>query len=282
MLSEWVRPKTVVFMAVVFLTLVALLLWSVRRDDNGANKDRPLQLSRIQIRNGDKLVDVSQQAQPSDDDLAQLMLSRARLLASGAADDRRAMALQLAQITADPAERERLAQLDGVVVRELRTALAKGLNDEDAVVAANCRDALVGLWRMSGSDAASESFNQGLAAYDAGQLDTALQTFTSIERLGGSVQPDLYRLTAEIYLSQKKYDKALDECRKAVRAEEAAQVDQHSFLTLYVLARIYHAQGQDDKAIKALDGALLICHSYPEAIQLRQDLLKQRPAPTTS
>lgn len=276
MLSEWVRPRTMIFMAVVFLPLVALLLWSVKRDDNGANKDRPLQLSRIQIKKGDQLVDVSQQAQPTDDDLAQLMLARVRLLASGAADDRRAMALQLAQITADPAERERLAQLDGRVVQELRSALVGGLNDEDTVVAANCREALVGLWRMSGSDAASESFSQGLAAYDAGQLDSALRTFNSVESLGGSVPPDLYRLTAEIYLSRKQYDKALGECVKSLRAE------QHSFPTWYVLARVYHAQGQDDKAIKALDGALLICHSYPEAIRLRQDLLKQHPTLTTS
>jgi tetratricopeptide (TPR) repeat protein len=261
---------------------MAVLLWSVKNDDNGANKDRPLQLSRIQIRNGDKLVDLSQRTTLSGDELAQLMMGRIALLTSGAADDRRAMALQLAQMTADPAERERLAQLDGAVVRELRAALATGLNDDDPSVAANCRDALVGLWRMSGSDAASEAFSQGLAAYDAGQFDSALATFSSVARLGGSVPPDLYRLTAEIYLSQKKYDKALEECRKAVQAEKTVQPEQHSFLTLYVLARIYHAQGQDDKALKALDGALLIYHSYPEATRLRADLLKQQKTVTTS
>ena len=184
--------------------------------------------------------------------------------------------MQLAQLTSDPSERERLAQLDAGVTPELRSALVAGLNDPDSLVAANCREALVGLWRMSRSDATSEYFSQGLAAYDAGKLDTALETFGGVERLGSSVPPDLYRMTAEIYLSQKQYEKALDECSKAVRAEPM------SFPTLYLIARIYHARGEDDKAIRALDGALLIYHGYPEAAKLRQDLLQKHPGLATS
>jgi tetratricopeptide (TPR) repeat protein len=274
MALEWIRPKTIIPMAVVFLALVVVLLWIAENEDNEPAQEEPLQLSRIQIKQGNELVDLSEQVPLSDAELAQLIRARIQLLSSPDLNDRRATAAQLAHMTADPAERARLQQLGPAVTQELRSALFKALNDPDPVLAAECRDALVGLWRMCDSDAASEYFSQGLAAYEAGQPDRALETFNSVEGLGGPVPPDLYRMTAEIYLAQQKFNMALEECRKAVRVEP------RNFPALYVLARIYHAQGDDEKALKALDGTLLIYHTYPEALRLRQQIMQQRPAPS--
>jgi len=274
MVAEWFRPKTILVMAVVFMALVTMLLLVGENEDNQATPEEQLQLSRIQIKKGDQLVDLSPGVQLTDAEMAQLLRGRIQTLASRDTADRRAVAVQLAHMTGEPAERERLRPLGAPLLQELRTALFKGLNDPDPVVSANCRDALIGLWRICDSDAASEYFAQGVAAYEAGDLDKALQTFRSVEALGGPLPPDLYRMTAEIYLSRNQPNQALDECRKAVKAEP------RSFPALYVLARLYHGLGDDRRALEALDGALLIYHSYPDALKLRQQIAPPQPAAT--
>ncbi len=80
-------------------------------------------------------------------------------------------------------------------------------------------------------------------------------------------------MTAEIYLARNLPDKALDECRKAVKAEPK------SFPALLVLARLYHGVGDDRRALEALDGAILIYHAYPDALKLRQQIAPPQPAP---
>jgi len=276
MFSDWFRPKTVILMAVVFLALAGMLLWQSQDEGGEPAPDESPQISRIRVRREGQLLDLSQRIRLTNEELRQLMKSRIHLLASGALNERRAMALQLAHMTADPAERERLRDLGPDLLQELREALFAGLADEDTIVAANCRDALIGLWRMCRSVAAAEYFSQGLAAFEAGQFDRALATFQSVERLTGSAPPDLYRMTAEIYLARQEFDKALEECRKAILA------DPKSFPALFVLARVYRAQGNDEKALKALEGALMIYPHYPEAEKLRQEILASEASPDAS
>jgi tetratricopeptide (TPR) repeat protein len=273
MSADWTRPRTVIPMAVVFVALVAVLLWVSENEDNQSGTDQQPQAPRIQIKQGGQLVDLSPGSQLTDAEMAQLVRSRIQLLDSADAADRRAVAIQLAHITTDASDSDRLRPIGSPLTSELRTALFRGLNDADPVVSSNCRDALIGLWRICDSDAASDAFGQGLAAYEAGNLDDALATFRGVEALGGSVPPDLYRMTAEVYLAKKQPDQALDACRKAVAAEPK------SFPALYVLARLYHGLGDDRRAMEALDGALSIYHAYPEALAMRRQIA---PKPATA
>jgi tetratricopeptide (TPR) repeat protein len=185
----------------------------------------------------------------------------------------------MASLANDEVGRDRLAQLPPPILAAVRRALLgqglpdKGLNDPDPAVSVSCREALVGLWRMSDSAAGDGYLRQGLAAFEGGQVDAALAVFRKVEGLGGPVPPDLHRLLAEAYLAKDRPDDALDACRKALNA------DRSQFLALYAMARAYVAKEQYDQADKALTVALDVYREFPEAKALRAEV-QSHLAPT--
>jgi len=265
--AERIRPKTIVFIAVVFLALVAVHLRWGGEDGAAEEPEEPRpRLSQVQITSGGQAVEIDLGALPTRGDIERLMESYARVLRTGEQDERRTTAIQLAYIANEPREYETILQVRKSVLDRLRQALLAGLNDEDGRVAANCRDALVGLWRVSASAPAIERFAGGVAAYESGDYDAALKAFQTAEKLQSDPPPDLYRMMAQVYLAQSKPEQAIAQCRLALKAEPK------HFVALCVLARAHAQSGQPDKARSALDRALAIYKGFPDALKLREQI----------
>ncbi|NLW51255.1 MAG: tetratricopeptide repeat protein [Candidatus Brocadiaceae bacterium] len=276
MAERAIPSRTLIVIGLVFLALVAVhLLWSgdAARDQAG----EPV-LDGIRIVEKDGVVEIEPPTAATADDLAILMQGRIRRLLHGAEAERRAAAVEMAGLINGPAGRDMLAQLGPDMRSDLRRALLghqapdKGLNDPDPVVSAGCRDALIGIWRTSGSSVRDGYLRQGLTALEAGQVDTALQVFRKVERLGGTAPPDLYRLLAEAYLAKAQPDDALAACHKALLA------DAQHFPALYAMARAYAQMGKVDQADKALAVALAVYRDFSEAKEL-QAAIRPTPAP---
>jgi len=268
MALERVPAKTLAFIALVFLALVVIQLrWSANVEDKTAAEPEGPHVSRVQISKEGKLVDVETEPVLATDKAEELVQTSIALLSSTALNERRSGAIGLAYMASEPAERQRLLGLSADLKSRLQQALAKGLQDADATVAKSCGEALIGWWRMSESAAVTQYLEQGLAAYEAGQLDEALQAFQSVEALGVALPPDLYRMKAQVYLAKSLPEQALAQCRQALQAEP------NHFMALYVQARAYAQAGQNPKALQALDAALSIYKTFPEAEHLRAQLL---------
>lgn len=278
MAEQAVPAKMLIVIGLVFLVLVAVnLYWGGEAGRNGNGAAEPI-VARIRIADEDGVVEIEPVASATADDLAALMQGRVRLLLRGADNERRATAVEMASLGNDLAGRDKLAQLPPPVLAEVRRALLgqgladKGLNDPDPVVSRNCREALVGLWRISESAVGDRHLRQGLAAFEAGQMDTALAVFRKVQELGGAAPPDLYRLLAEVHLARSQPDEALAECCRALQA------DDHQFLALHAMARAYVQKGQHEKANRALDVALAVYREFPEARELRARIEPHLPA----
>ncbi len=273
---EELRPRTVVFVALVFLALVAVhLQWGGEQEDGAPPEEQGPLLSRVQITNGGESVEIDFASLPSQSDVEGLMARYANLLVKGEVAERRTTAIELAHITHEPQDYEKLLQLSSRTQDAVRQALLKGLNDPDARVSAHCRQALVGLWRVSDSAAVIRQFQLGLAAHERRQLDDALAAFTNAEQVQSNVPPDLHRMKAEIYLATSLPTEALEECRRALEAEP------RHFLALYALAKAHADTGHRDKALEALDRALTIYKAFPEANELRRKMLESGGAAGT-
>ena len=266
--SEEVPARAIIFIVLVFLVLVLVQVrWGFREGDRTEPDEQGPRLSHIQIAEDDQVVDLAPESLLTRRELAELMEGRIRSLAGRKTNERRVAAIQLAYMTNDPREHEKLLRLGEELLERAEDALLKGLQDTDEAVAKSCREALVGLWRISDSTAAGEHFRQGLAAVEARQWDLALQTFESIEGLAGSVPPDLYRMKAEVYLAKSLPEQALAECLHALQAEP------RHFMAFYVLARAYAQNAEYDDANRALNKALSIYTDFPEALRLRARIL---------
>lgn len=263
--ADAVPAKTFVLIALVFLALVVVtVFWGEGGEGAGDGAPEP-RLARIQIAGDGQAIEISAETLASADDVEAVMLSRAGLLTSGARNERRATAVELANIANDAAGRDRLAQLRKPVLASLRAALLRGLNDSDAMVSHSCRKALVGLWRVSSSAAGDRYLRQGLAAFEAGHMDAALAVFRKVNE-SAAAPPDLYRLEAEVYLAAGRPDEALKACQRALDAEPS------HFLALYAAARAFVQKGQYEKADNALKLALAVYNAFPEARQLRTEV----------
>jgi hypothetical protein len=270
--------KAIIVIVLVFVALVAVnLRWGGEGASNGNGAEEPM-LTGIRIADQEGMREIQPTVSTTADDMAALMQGRIRVLLSGTDEERRATAVEVAALAGDPAGRDQLAQLPPAVLAEVRLALlgqgrtGKGLNDPDPVVSRNCREALVGLWRLSASAVCDGYLRQGLAALEAGDVDGALDVFLKVDRLGEAAPPDLYRLMAEAYLAKGQPGKALEACRKALTADSA------QFLALLAMARAYAQEGEFDKANKALTIALTIYPAFPEAKAV-QDEIKAQTAP---
>ncbi|MFW6189264.1 MAG: tetratricopeptide repeat protein [Planctomycetota bacterium] len=266
MASQSIHLKTALVMVVVFLALVGLHLWSGREEETGDEGGLPTQSSEIRIRQGDEIVEIGSGQALSRAELGELLQSRMRLLRSGETNERRVAAIQIAHMATNERRRDDLRQLGASRRQELQGALLEGLSSGDRVVAANCREALLGLWRTSDNSAATRLVDRAVSAYEAGQYDRALEIMDVVERGSDSVPPDLYRVRAEIYLRQDRPAEALRQCGRAARAMP------QNFAALYTLSRVFLAMDEEQKARKALEGALKLYPTYPEALELRRRL----------
>ncbi len=255
-------PKLLILVAGVFLLLAVVHLWFGDQETEEEPSGKHPRLSHIEIQKTEEQVEIN--PEESSGDLATLVESRIYLLRNGETNERRATAIQLAFLTTEPARRRQVAHMPPRARGRLRKALLTGLNDSDAVVSENCREALVGLWRIADSVAVAGQFTDGLAAYRSGHLQKALDSFRNAERLRGSVPPDLYRIKAKIHLAQGDPDAALEECKRALDAEPL------NFMALLVVARIHARQDNYEKALSALDAALKIHNRFEEARKMRR------------
>jgi tetratricopeptide (TPR) repeat protein len=256
-----------IFIALVFLVLVAIQLhWGPSAEDRAATDEAGPRLSRIQISKDGRLEDVETEPAEPGPAADELVQTRIGLLSSGTANERRTAAIELAYMTNDATERGKLLALSPNVRARLRQALLAALADPDAAVARSGSEALIGWWRLSDSPTVTQYFQEGLAACDSGQWDVALRTFGNIEALNGAAPPDLYRMKAEAYLAQGLPDQAVVECQRALKAEPK------HFMAFCVEAKALAQTGQTLKALEALDEALAIYGSFPEAQRLRAEL----------
>ncbi len=261
-----VRPGVVLLVAGAFLLLVILHIWL--GDDRPAELvESGPQLSRLEVAERGEQIELGYGMTAAE--LEELMVSRLHLLESGEVTERRAVAIQVALEVGDPLEADRYLRMPAELKARLREALLRRLNDEDVVVSVKSREALLGIWRTSESVAATEGFHEGLAAWNAGRLDEALEIFRSVERLPGSAPPDLYRMKAEVHLAQDRPQDALEACRRALEAEP------RNFEALLVVARAYLRRGERERAMTALETALQIYHRFPAAEQLRRQLIDE-------
>ncbi|MCD6416247.1 MAG: tetratricopeptide repeat protein [Planctomycetes bacterium] len=264
MARQAIPPKVIIFVIAAFLAVVVVNVW--RGEDRGdAGRKAAREASRIELSDKRKQLDVHMERSP--DELKSLISSRINLLRNGKTDEQQAVAIQLACMTNDPTQGERLLLLGEQVRSELRQTLLAALGSPDAVVSQSCQDALVGLWRSSDSMAATQRFQEGLKAYQTGDPDRALEIFRAAQQLRATVPPDLYRMKAQILLKQSRLDEALEECRRALDAEPA------NFFALFVVARIHAEKGNQEKALKALDAALKLNPAFTRARALQEELL---------
>jgi tetratricopeptide (TPR) repeat protein len=268
MSAETLHPRVILLMGAVFLALVVMHLWMGDEGNNRTGATGVPQLAGISITEEDDQVDIGLQEPVSA--LEELVASRTYLLLNGEGNERRVTAIQLAEMTADPPEAMRLVALSAETRKGLRAACLKGLNDPDVVVSANCRDALLGMWRLSDSVAVVEQFMRGLLAYEQGRLDAALESFERAERLQGFVPPDLYRMKAQVFLARAMYEDALAQCKQALGIEPL------HFRALLVAAQARAQLGDEEEALGLLGIALGVYESFAEARQLRQEIAERR------
>ncbi len=262
--AETIRPKVLLLIVAVFFALVSLHIWLGKQERDGTGETTDFRLSGIQMAERDEELDVGQEMSPREQE--ELILSRANLLLNGERNERRATAFQLAYMTADPEQAEKLLHLSPPVRHKLHEALFNGLRDEDELVSSACRNVLVGLWRSSDSMAATQQFSHGVTAYERGKLDQALAAFETVEKMRGSVPADLYRMKAQVYLARSMPDKALEQCRRALEQER------RNFYAWLVVARVHERLGNPEKALQGLDAALDIYPRFAEARKLREEI----------
>ncbi len=268
MSAEPLHPRVLLLMGAVFLALVVMHLWVGDEGNNRTGAVGVPQLTGMSITEENDQVDI--RPQESTSALEELTTSRTYLLLNGEANEKRVTAIQLAEMTADPPQAMRLVTLSAETREGLREACLRGLNDPDVVVSSNCRDALLGMWRLSNSVAVVEQFMRGLQAYEQGRLDAAMESFERAERLQGFVPPDLYRMKAQVYLARAMHEEALVQCKRALEIEPS------HFRALLVAAQAEAQLGDDEQALALLEVALRVYGSFLEARQLRQDIAERR------
>ena len=259
MASRRITGRVVAFLVVAFLLLAAVhLLWQGVEEGPAEDAAPALRVSTVKIKgqDADVLLDDKEPAAPdAREALERRELERQlRRLQSGDATERRDAAYWLV-FTAD---------------ESCAAPLTAGLKDADVKVAERCAEALTRLWRSSHSAAAESLFSHGLAAYEAGRPDRALEMFTDAAQLDDGI-PELYRLRAEILLADSRPSQALADCDRAIA------VEQSQFQAHYVAALCYLEMGDREKALKSVAKALDIYPHFEQAqalageIQSRQE-----------
>lgn len=270
--------KGFIVIVLVFVALVVVIIrWG---DESATNGTAGPVVASIRIAEKDGMVEVSPGTSTTAEDMVALLQGRMARLLSGSDDERRAAAVEMASLAGSPGGRDRLTQIPANMLAEIRRALlgrvrtGTGLNDADPLVSSSCRDALVGMWRISHSAVCDDYLRDGLAALDADDADAALNAFVMANGLGEAAPPDLYRLLAEAYLAKDRPNDALEACRRALSADDT------QFPALLAMARAYVQLREFDNANKALTVALSIYPGFAEAKTLRAEIQAQTRAPT--
>jgi len=252
MASRAITGRAVAFLVVAFLLLVAVhLLWQDAEEGPSEEKSPSLRVTTVKIE--------GQEAEGllGGEDSSARDARRAL--------ERRELERQLRRLkSGDIAERRDAAfRLVFIADRSCTVALLAGLKDADAKVADRCAKALTRLWRTSRSPAAQRLFKSGLAAYQAGRADEALQMFTRAAELDDSIC-ELYRLRAEIWLDKSRPDQALDDCKRAILVEK------NNFHARYLAALCYLEMGDHDKAMQSITESLVIYPHFEQARALQE------------
>jgi len=258
-----IHLKAVIVIAVVFVALVCVHLWWGVDEGEAPENDGGLTATTVQITAEGQQIDLASEPFLTPGELSQWLRERIDVLQRGGTDERGVAAILLAYVTNDPQAQQRLVAMRNGLMAELEGALLACLNEADDVVSVNCRDALIGLWRVPPAASGLQKYAQALANYEAGNHKEAEAAFEALEQLWGSLPADLYRLKGEIALADGRPAEAVEECQRAVA------VQPNHFLAHYVLASAYEQEGDHERALKSLDACVKIYARFPDAEPLR-------------
>jgi len=261
MASRAITGRVVAFLVVGFLLLVAVpLLWQGAEEGPSEEKSPSLRVTTVKIEGQEAEELLEGEDSSARDALRDL--------------ERRELERQLKRLkSGDIAERRDAAfRLVFIADRSCTVALLAGLKDADPKVAERCAKALTRLWRTSHSPAAQKLLESGLAAYEAGRADEALQMFTKAGELDDDIC-ELYRLRAEIWLDKSRPDQALDDCKRAI------SVEKNNFHARYLAALCYLEMGDHDKAMQSVTESLSIYPHFEQARALQERIRQLRRTP---
>ena len=253
MAPEQITGKAVAFVIGVFLVLALLHLWWQGRESQvgareGAMTVMPTRVGgeggEVEI-GGESATPVAERDRIRREELKRLL----HQLTSGSVEEKRSAALHLQYLADSSAE----------------PILLKMLKSEDTLVAQRCAKALLSLWQQSDSAAVNRLLSQGLAAYEAGRMDEALDRFDMSAVLDADV-PDLYRLRAEILLERGEVAKAISDCRHALELKPG------DFMAHYVEALCYKDLNDLNSAMKSVDRSLEVYPGFQKAYQLKVEI----------
>jgi len=252
--------RTVALVIIAFLILAGLQIWWQRAEQD----DRPgvgeVTVPRTQIASEDRQLEIGSDTPGSEVEREQVRREGVR------------RALTTLRRSAHPSERRSAAlRLSYLADSSAEGALVMFLRDSDEVVSQRCADALLGLWQRSDSPRVNQFFQQGLAAYNAGDYEQARELFDTCVRLDPSV-PDVYRLRAEILLAMDRPADAARECRSALRLK------QEHFLAHCVLAECHLRLRDGQAALESVETALSIYGGLERARQLKEEILSLQKA----
>ncbi len=246
-----ISGRLIGLVAVGFVLLVGLQIWLHQADQAEPRQDEPM-FSPTKIEETGQEIDIggegdSSSGPPSSvDDLTRRKI---RKLRNGDVSDRRSAALRLTFRPHPAAE----------------GALLDGLQDPDRQVAEQCSQALLKLWRISGSAVANQRLELAFGAYERGRWDAALRHLHDICKLDPDIS-EVYRLKAKIWLRRNKPEKALKNATKAISLQE------NHFRARFLMARSYLQQGKEEEARRELNRVLSIYPYFEEAAQLQKKL----------
>ncbi len=258
--------KALIVIAVVFVSVAAVHLLLGSADEEGELIEGDGATPTMQITRQGEEVDLVPDVAMTPQESIELLREQMAQLTTAEGPKQRAAAIQLRFMANDPERQECLKELGARSVAEMESALLRCLSSEDETVSQNCRDALIGLWRMPERGSAPQLYAKGLDAYQQGAWEKALAAFASLEKTWGELPPDLWRLRGEMLLRKGRADEAIAACRRAVELEPK------HFVAYYVLTQAYESEGERGRAMKALDAALRVYPTYPEALELRGEL----------
>lgn len=264
--DDSIGPKAIAIVAAVFAILIAVLLIWGGSDEGMPSVQPEAQVSTLRIGENGQAVEVPTPSAPAGEETQQLTDDALRLLQQGSPNERRSTAIQLAYLLGDAETGQRMARLDADRRGRLREALIAGLKGSDDTVARTCAEALLGLWQTASTEAATRHLRRAITALEEGKPQDAAAMLAEVEKLGGALPPDFYRIRAEALLASGDAKAAFDDCHRALNAEPA------QFAALETMARAFVQSGQRDQAVAALDRALALYPTFPAAVRLRAQL----------
>ncbi len=157
----------------------------------------------------------------------------------------------LARLESPSTSERRLAVLRLASVGEQRDtrALVESLHDDDPLVAALAESALWQVWSRSGDPDVDRLFEQGVTEMNAGELDAAIATFTTIVR----DRPEFaegWNKRATAYFLAGELERSMEDCDEVLRRNP------HHFGALAGYGQIWFRKERYEKALELWNRAL--------------------------